>query len=103
MNKYLIQISKLSKHFENNNSIIKVLKDINLNLEMGKVVALVGPSGSGKSTLLHLIALLDKPSKGKISIIGKNTSNLSEDEKNKIIREKVSIIFQNNILPLLKM
>ena len=98
MNKYLIQISKLSKHFENNNSIIKVLKDINLNLEMGKVVALVGPSGSGKSTLLHLIALLDKPSKGKISIIGKNTSNLSEDEKNKIIREKVSIIFQNNNL-----
>ena len=98
MNKYLIQISKLSKHFENNNSIIKVLKDINLNLEMGKVVALVGPSGSGKSTLLHLLALLDKPSKGKISIIGKNTSNLSDDQKNKIIRENVSIIFQNNNL-----
>ena len=98
MNKYLIQITKLTKHFENNNSIIKVLKDINLNLEMGKVVALVGPSGSGKSTLLHLLALLDKPSKGKISIIGKNTSNLSDDQKNKIIRENVSIIFQNNNL-----
>ena len=98
MNKYLIQITKLTKHFENNNSIIKVLKDINLNLEMGKVVALVGPSGSGKSTLLHLLALLDKPSKGKISIIGKNTSNLSDDQKNKIIRENVSIIFRRVIL-----
>ena len=82
MNKFLIKIQNLTKQFENNNSVIKVLKDINLNLESGKIIALVGPSGSGKSTFLHLLALLDKPTKGKISILGKSTSDISEDKKN---------------------
>ncbi len=98
MNKFLIKIQNLTKEFENNNSVIKVLKDINLNLESGKIIALVGPSGSGKSTFLHLLALLDKPTKGKISILGKSTSDISEDKKNEMIRDHVSIIFQNNNL-----
>jgi len=98
MNKFLIEIKKLTKQFENNNSVIKVLKDVNLNLESGKVIALVGPSGSGKSTFLHLLALLDKPTKGKISILGNLTSNVSENKKNQMIRDYVSIIFQNNNL-----
>jgi len=98
MNKFLIKIQNLTKQFENNNSVIKVLKDINLNLESGKIIALMGPSGSGKSTFLHLLALLDKPTKGKISILGKSTSDISEDKKNEMIRDHVSIIFQNNNL-----
>ena len=98
MNKFLIKIQNLTKQFETNNSVIKVLKDINLNLESGKIIALVGPSGSGKSTFLHLLALLDKPTKGKISILGKSTSDISEDKKNEMIRDHVSIIFQNNNL-----
>ena len=98
MNKLLIEIKKLNKNFENNNSTIKVLKNINLNFESGKVVALIGPSGSGKSTFLHLLALLDKPTKGKISIFGNSTSNITENKKNQIIRDYVSIIFQNNNL-----
>ncbi len=98
MSKFLIEIKKLDKQFENNNLTVKVLKDVNLNLESGKVIALVGPSGSGKSTFLHLLALLDKPTKGKISILGNSTSNLSENKKNQIIRDCVSIIFQNNNL-----
>ena len=98
MSKLLIEIKKLQKQFENNNSIIKVLNNINLKLESGKVIALVGPSGSGKSTFLHLLALLDKPTKGKIIISGNSISNLSEDKKNQIIRDYVSIIFQNNNL-----
>ena len=57
MSKFLIEIKKLNKEFENNNLTVKVLKDVNLNLESGKVIALVGPSGSGKSTFLHLLAL----------------------------------------------
>ncbi len=50
MNKNLIEIKKLNKNFKNNNSTIKVLKNINFNLESGKLIALTGPSGSGKST-----------------------------------------------------
>jgi len=98
MSKFLIEIKKLSKEFENNNSVIKVLKDINLNLESGKIIALVGPSGSGKSTFLHLLALLDSPTQGRISILGNSTSNLSENKKNQMIRDYISIIFQNNNL-----
>ena len=98
MNKNIIEIKKLYKNFKNINSSIKVLKDINLNLESGKLIALMGPSGSGKSTFLHLLALLDKPSKGKIRLLGKDTNDISEDQKNLIIRNNISIIFQNNNL-----
>ena len=98
MNKFLIEIKKLSKQFVTSNSVVKVLKDINLNLESGKLISLIGPSGSGKSTFLHLLALLDKPTKGKISLLGDSTLNISENKKNQMIRDYVSIIFQNNNL-----
>jgi len=98
MNNNLIKIKNLTKNFINDKLVVKVLKNLNLELEMGNIVALVGPSGSGKSTLLHLIALLDKPTTGNISILGKETLNIAEDEKNKIIRDNISIIFQNNNL-----
>ena len=98
MNNNLIKIKNLTKNFINNKLVVKVLKNLNLELEMGNIVALVGPSGSGKSTLLHLIALLDKPTTGNISILGKETFNITEDKKNKIIRDNISIIFQNNNL-----
>ena len=98
MNKNIIEINKLYKNFKSINSTIKVLNDINLKLESGKLIALIGPSGSGKSTFLHLLALLDKPSKGKIRLLGKDTDDISEDQKNLIIRNNISIIFQNNNL-----
>ena len=98
MNNNLIKIKNVTKNFINNKLVVKVLKNLNLELEMGNIVALIGPSGSGKSTLLHLIALLDKPTTGNISILGKETFNITEDEKNKIIRDNISIIFQNNNL-----
>ena len=98
MNNNLIKIKNLTKNFINNKLVVKVLKNLNLELEMGNIVALIGPSGSGKSTLLHLIALLDTPTTGNISILGKETFNITEDEKNKIIRDNISIIFQNNNL-----
>ena len=98
MNKPFIKIEKLNKQFETSNSTIQVLKDINLKLDSGKIIAITGPSGSGKSTFLHLLALLDKPTKGKISILGQSANNLSEYNKNKMIRDNISIIFQNNNL-----
>ena len=98
MNNNIIKIKNLTKNFINNKLKVKVLKNLNLELEMGNIVALIGPSGSGKSTLLHLIALLDKPTNGEISILGKETFNITEDKKNKIIRDNISIIFQNNNL-----
>ena len=81
MNKKILEINNLSKHFENNGSKISVLNNINLKIETGKVIAIIGPSGSGKSTFLHLISLLDIPSKGKIKILGKSITDLSDNEK----------------------
>ena len=98
MNKHIIEIDNLTKQFENSGSKITVLKNINLKIETGRVIAIVGPSGSGKSTFLHLLSLLDSPSKGKIKILGKSIVDISDDEKNKLIREHISIIFQNNNL-----
>ena len=98
MSKNLIEIKKLKKEFKNNNSVVKVLNNVNINIESGKLVALVGPSGSGKSTFLHLLALLDEPTKGEIFLFGNSTANISEDKKNRIIKDYISIIFQNNNL-----
>jgi len=98
MSKNLIEIKKLKKEFKNNNSVVQVLNNVNINIESGKLVALVGPSGSGKSTFLHLLALLDEPTQGKIFLFGNSMANISEDKKNKIIKDYISIIFQNNNL-----
>ena len=100
MNKNCIKVEKLSKNFINNKVVVNVLNNLNLNLETGKIIALVGPSGSGKSTLLHLLALLDKPTNGKITILGESTQNITENKRNQLIRNHISIIFQNNNLLL---
>ena len=100
MNKNCIKVEKLSKNFINNKVVVNVLNNLNLNLESGKIIALVGPSGSGKSTLLHLLALLDKPTNGKITILGEPTQNITENKRNQLIRNHISIIFQNNNLLL---
>ena len=100
MNKNCIKVEKLSKNFINNKVVVNVLNKLNLNLETGKIIALVGPSGSGKSTLLHLLALLDKPTNGKITILGEPTQNITENKRNQLIRNHISIIFQNNNLLL---
>ncbi len=100
MNKNCIKVEKLSKNFINNKVVVNVLNNLNLNIETGKIIALVGPSGSGKSTLLHLLALLDKPTNGKITILGEPTQNITENKRNQLIRNHISIIFQNNNLLL---
>ena len=71
---------------------------MNVRFPLGVFIAVTGVSGSGKSTFLHLLALLDNPSKGKISLLGNLTGNLSENARNKMVRDNISIIFQNNNL-----
>ena len=96
MNNY-IKIKNLTKKYEKNKSI-KVLNDITFNFEPGKTYSIMGPSGSGKSTLLHMIALLEKPTSGKIFFFNKNTNNLTESEIDDLRKKNLSLIFQNNNL-----
>ena len=98
MNKTILNIKNLKKNFYHQNEKVEVLKNLNFSIKKGDLIALTGPSGSGKSTLLHLIALMEKPSSGKIFFLDKNTNNLNEKEINKIRKFNISLIFQNNNL-----
>ena len=84
MNKTLLKITSLEKSFEHRNGKIELFNNVNVKINRGDLVALVGPSGSGKSSFLHLLALLDDPSKGKIIFNNKDVVNFKEEQKNEI-------------------
>ena len=98
MNKTILNIKNLKKNFIHNKRKVEVLKNLNFSIKKGELIALTGPSGSGKSTLLHLIALMEKPTSGKIFFTDKNLNELNDYEINKIKKYKMSLIFQNNNL-----
>ena len=98
MNKILLETQNLKKSYNHVDGKITLFDNFNFKINEGDLVALVGPSGSGKSSLLHLLALLDEPSKGKISINKNQTKSLSESQKDDLRRKYISIIFQDNNL-----
>ena len=98
----LIEVKKLNKIYGSGEAKVKALKNINLNIEQGEFVAIVGQSGSGKSTLLHLIGGVDIPSSGEVIIDGKNIYKLKEKELSILRRRKLGFIFQFfNLIPVL--
>ncbi len=94
----LIELKNISKTFLSGEKKINLFNNVNLKIKKGDLIALVGPSGSGKSTFLHMLALLEEPNKGRIYLSKSDASKMSESEKDKVRREKISIIFQNNNL-----
>ena len=98
MSNSIVETLNLKKTYKHSNENITLFDQFNIKIKRGELVALVGPSGSGKSSLLHLLALLDEPSKGNIKINDISTNKLNDEEKDKIRREKISIIFQDNNL-----
>ena len=90
----LIEVKNLNKIYGSGEAEVKALKNINLNIEQGEFVAIVGQSGSGKSTLLHLIGGVDIPSSGEVIIDGKNIYKLKEKELSILRRRKLGFIFQ---------
>ena len=98
MNNLIVETLNLKKTYKHLSGNIVLFENLNIKIKRGELVALVGPSGSGKSSLLHLLALLDEPSKGNIKINDISTNKLNDEEKDKIRREKISIIFQDNNL-----
>ncbi len=98
MSKEIIKLSKISKKFVGAYKDIIVLKNINLKINRGELVSLMGPSGSGKSTLLHLIALLDQPTSGEVFFKKKSFSKSTDSEKDLVRRQGISIIYQQNNL-----
>ena len=97
----MILIEQVSKHFEGRKRVT-ALSDINLDIQKGQMVSIVGPSGSGKSTLLNLIGGLDRPTSGHIVLDDQRLDGLSDDGLTAVRRDKIGFIFQFfNLLPSL--
>ena len=98
----MIKTSQLIKRVSTAESELEILRGIDLEIKRGETAAIVGASGSGKSTLLGLLAGLDAPSSGDITLDGTNIVNLDEDERATLRSEKVGFVFQNfQLLPAL--
>ena len=98
----MIKTSQLIKRVSTAESELEILRGIDLEIKRGETAAIVGASGSGKSTLLGLLAGLDAPSSGEITLDGTNIVNLDEDERATLRSEKVGFVFQNfQLLPAL--
>ncbi len=90
----LISLKGLRRDYASGDGTITVLKDIELTIERGEMVAIIGASGSGKSTLMNILGLLDRPTSGTYSISGRETSALDNDDRSALRREHFGFIFQ---------
>lgn len=97
----MVELLNVSKRYGEGKSVLAV-SDITLRIGTTERVAIMGPSGSGKSTVLNLICGLDYPTTGSVRVEGKDLSNLSDDARTRLRREKIGMIFQTfNLLPTL--
>ena len=90
----LIRVRGLFRRFPSGDQDITVLKNINLDIEAGEMVAIIGQSGSGKSTLMNILGCLDRPSEGEYLINGQNTADIDPAARARLRRENIGFIFQ---------
>lgn len=96
----VIRVEGLFKAFHTGELHVEVLKDVNLTIERGEFISIMGPSGSGKSTLLYLLGGLEKPTNGKILINGKDLAIMKDREASIMRRRDVGFVFQfYNLIP----
>ena len=96
----MITVKNLYKSYSLGGGQVDILKDINVNIERGEFVSIMGPSGSGKSTLLYLMGGLDKPSSGSVEIKGKDIATMKDEEESKVRCRDIGFVFQfYNLIP----
>lgn len=98
----ILEIKNLNKIYGKSETEVKALSQINLKINSGEFVVIVGKSGSGKSTLLHIMAGLETPTNGDVIIDNINISSLDERKESALRKEKLGLIFQSyNLIPVL--
>jgi len=97
-----IRLSALDRHFQRGDTVVQALRGLDLTIQQGEFIALVGPSGSGKSTLLNLLGGLDRPSAGELWLNGLPLHDANAEERTRHRKERVGFVFQSfNLLPRL--
>lgn len=98
----ILQTKDLKKYYGTGDTQVKALDGVNLSVEQGEFVAIVGTSGSGKSTLLHMLGGLDRPTSGAVIVDGKDIFSLKDEALTIFRRRKIGFVFQSyNLVPVL--
>lgn len=98
----IIKVENLSKVYGKDENKVVALDNVDLTINEGEFVAIVGPSGSGKSTLLHMLGAVDTPSSGKVTVNGVELSKLKDEKMSQFRRRNVGLVFQFfNLIPIL--
>ncbi|WP_312247596.1 ABC transporter ATP-binding protein [Streptococcus parasuis] len=98
MKNQLIKLTNINKSYRNGDQELRVLKDVDLEVEEGEFLAIMGPSGSGKSTLMNIIGLLDRSSSGNYWLEGEEVSQLSEKKLASVRNDQIGFVFQQFFL-----
>ena len=98
----VVAASGVSRRYGEGDTAVTALNDVSVDIERGKLTAVMGPSGSGKSTLMHILAGLDRPTEGSVLIDGIDITQLGDDALTRLRRDKIGFVFQFfNLLPML--
>jgi putative ABC transport system ATP-binding protein len=91
----LIELAGIARHFQLGDTTVNALAGLDLRIDAGEYVAVMGPSGSGKSTLLNLLGLLDRPNEGTYRLAGTDVTTLSAEEQARVRSERIGFVFQS--------
>ena len=98
----VVAATAISRQFGEGDTAVTALRGVSVEIDRGKLTAVMGPSGSGKSTLMHILAGLDKPTEGQVTVDGTEITHLNDDALTRLRRDNIGFVFQFfNLLPML--
>jgi putative ABC transport system ATP-binding protein len=98
----VVRASGVTRRYGEGDTAVTALRDVSVDIERGRLTAVMGPSGSGKSTLMHILAGLDRPTSGTVTIEGREIGAMGDDELTRLRRDHIGFVFQFfNLLPML--